>query len=119
VAAVIRGGPSVVTVVGGSWASESETARTGFGQKDRRSYCIDGGGGRSITWAWVAYSVMGRVVFRVRPVSDPRRIKVKPGWARAGRSDGLPAGFGIVLDDVIRGGWGIAVVLVAPAVGVA
>jgi phosphatidylglycerophosphatase A len=111
-----RGGPGVVllgaaliTAVG-VWSSTLVVRRTGL--KDPQIVCIDEVAGVLITLAaapngWKGL-LAGVVLFRVFD-------QFKPFPAR--RAEGLPEGWGVMMDDVAAGIWGAAILLLARQLG--
>jgi phosphatidylglycerophosphatase A len=98
-----------VTLVG-LWASGLVEKR--LGTKDPQIVCIDEVAGVLVTWlaappTWAGLAV-GFVVFRILD-------QWKPWPAR--HAEKLAGGPGVMLDDVVAGAWGAAVVLGLRALG--
>jgi phosphatidylglycerophosphatase A len=113
---LVRGGPiavaigaAVVTLVG-VWAATEVVRKTGL--KDPQIVCIDEVAGVLITlvaapfhWKGIVAAV---VLFRIFD-------QWKPWPARS--AEKLREGWGVVMDDVFAGLWGVAVLLLARAFG--
>jgi phosphatidylglycerophosphatase A len=106
---LVAAGAAVVTLVG-VWAATQVVRHTGI--KDPQIVCIDEAAGVLITLAAAPYTWQGVlasvVLFRVFD-------QLKPWPAR--QAEQLPEGWGVVLDDVLAGLWGVAVVLALRALG--
>ena len=109
-------GPLAVTVAAvvvglvGVWAANQVVRKTGL--KDPQIVCIDEVAGVLITLAaapsrWQGI-LAGVVLFRIFDQWKPWPAR----WA-----EGLPEGWGVVMDDVFAGLWGAAVLLVARSLG--
>jgi phosphatidylglycerophosphatase A len=102
-------GALVVTLVG-VWAATQVVRRTGL--DDPQIVCIDEAAGVLITLAAAPHTWQGVlaavVLFRVFD-------QFKPWPAR--RAEKLPEGWGVVMDDVFAGLWGVAVLVAARALG--
>jgi phosphatidylglycerophosphatase A len=101
---------AVVTTALGVWAS-NQVVRT-LGIKDPQIVCIDEVAGVLITLLaapanWIGL-LTGVVLFRVFD-------QWKPWPARA--AERLPEGWGVMMDDVAAGAWGVVVLLGARAAG--
>jgi len=99
----------VVTLVG-VWAATEVVRHTGL--KDPQIVCIDEVAGVLITLAaapvgWKGV-VAGVVLFRIFDQWKP--------WPARG-AERLPEGWGVVMDDVFAGLWGVVVLLVARTFG--
>jgi phosphatidylglycerophosphatase A len=113
---LVKGGPwlvaagAVVVTMVGVWAATQVVRQTGL--EDPQIVCIDEAAGVLITLAAAPYTWKGVlasvVLFRVFD-------QWKPWPAR--RAEKLPEGWGVVMDDVFAGLWGVAVVLVLRAAG--
>jgi len=103
---VLLGGAAVGVFILGVWAASQ--AESFFGRTDPRQVVIDEVAGQMITflanpaasWKWL---LAGFVLFRVFDVLKP---------FPAGRAERLPGGWGIMLDDVVAGGYGLVTLLV-------
>ncbi len=99
----------LITAVG-IWSSNQVVRRLGV--KDPQIVCIDEVAGVLITLvaapANLTGLVVGVVLFRVFD-------QFKPPPARA--AERLPEGWGVVMDDVLAGLWGVVVLVIARAVG--
>lgn len=100
----------VITVVG-IWSSSSECAR--IGTKDPQIVCIDEVAGVLIAWlgapvGWRG-TLAGFVLFRLFD-------QWKPFPARLAERR-LPAGWGVMLDDVVAGAWAAVLLLGAQRLG--
>jgi phosphatidylglycerophosphatase A len=106
---LVAAGAAVVTLVG-VWAATRVVRATGL--KDPQIVCIDEAAGVLIVLAAAPYTWKGVlaavVLFRVFD-------QFKPWPAR--RAERLPEGWGVVMDDVLAGLWGAAVVLALRAAG--
>ena len=101
----------VVTAVG-VWASGRVAERTGL--HDPQIVCIDEVAGVLVTWlgappGW-AGTIAGFVVFRLLDQWKP--------WPARAAERRLPPRWGIMLDDVLAGIWGAALLLVARRLGI-
>jgi phosphatidylglycerophosphatase A len=98
----------IVTLVG-TWAGGRVARRMGV--HDPQIVCIDEVAGVLITWlgapnTWLGL-IVGFVLFRLLD-------QFKPWPARA--AEKLPDGWGIMLDDVFAGLWGLAILLASRAI---
>jgi len=98
-----------VTAVG-IWAAGRVERRLGI--KDPQIVCVDEVAGVLVTWiaappTWRAL-IVGGLLFRLFD-------QIKPWPARA--AERLPGGLGVMLDDIVAGAWGAAVVAGAHALG--
>jgi phosphatidylglycerophosphatase A len=103
------GGPSVIAVAAtlltsvGIWAAERVARRRGG--KDPQIIVIDEVAGVFVTWIaappTLAGLLVGVVLFRIFDQTKP--------WPARLAERRLPGGWGIVLDDVFAGFWGMAV----------
>jgi phosphatidylglycerophosphatase A len=100
--AVVAGAALLLTVVG-IWAAERVARRRGG--KDPQIIVIDEVAGVFVTWVaappTLAGLLAGVVLFRLFDQTKP--------WPARLAERRLPGGWGIVLDDVFAGFWGIAV----------
>jgi len=105
----VAAGAVVVTLVG-VWSATQVVRATGL--KDPQIVCIDEAAGVLVTLMAAPYSWKGVlaavVLFRIFD-------QFKPWPAR--RAEKLAEGWGVVMDDVVAGLWGAAVVLAARALG--
>jgi len=111
-----RGGPllvavgAVVVTLVGVWAATQVVRATGL--PDPQIVCIDEAAGVLVTLAAAPFTwqgvLAGVVLFRVFD-------QFKPWPAR--RAERLREGWGVVMDDVLAGLWGAAVVLALRAAG--
>ena len=96
------GATAIALTVVGIWAADRVARATG--QKDPQIVVIDEVAGVHVTWLAASASwqsvLVGFVLFRLFD-------QLKPFPAR--RAERLPGGYGIVLDDVLAGLWGAAV----------
>jgi len=101
-AGVIAGAATVLTIVG-IWAAERVARRRGG--KDPQIIVIDEVAGVFVTWIaappTLAGLLVGVVLFRIFDQTKP--------WPARLAERRLPGGWGIVLDDVFAGLWGMAV----------
>jgi phosphatidylglycerophosphatase A len=100
----------VITAVG-LWASARVAANTGT--KDPQLVVIDEAAGVLVAWAaapptWTGF-VAGFALFRLFDILKPFPC----GWCERA----LPAGPGIMLDDICAGFWSVGVLLIARALG--
>jgi phosphatidylglycerophosphatase A len=101
---------AVVVICVGVWASHQVVRKLGV--KDPQIVCIDEVAGVLITWlaapdGWLGL-LAGFVLFRLFD-------QFKPWPARA--AEGLPEGWGVMMDDVAAGFWGAGCLLVGRALG--
>ena len=105
----VAGAAVLVTLVG-LWAASRVERR--LGSKDPQIICIDEVAGVLVTWIaappTLAALVVGFLLFRLFD-------RLKPWPARA--AERLGGGAGVMLDDVVAGGWGALVLLAARALG--
>jgi phosphatidylglycerophosphatase A len=105
----IAAGALVVTAVG-VWAATQVVRATGL--KDPQIVCIDEAAGVLITLAAAPYSWKGVlasvVLFRIFDQWKPWPARGAEKWRE---------GWGVVMDDVFAGLWGVAVVLAARGLG--
>lgn len=87
---------ALISLLGGIWASNTTENLTG--EKDPSSVVIDEVAGQWITLIAVAPDLMlygaGFVLFRIFDIFKPWPVS----WA-----EGLPGGFGVMMDDVLAG----------------
>jgi len=87
---------ALIALLGGIWASNTTEKLTG--EKDPSSIVIDEVAGQWITLIAVAPDLMlygaGFVLFRIFDIFKPWPVS----WA-----EGLPGGFGVMMDDVLAG----------------
>ena len=103
---VLLGGAAVGVFILGVWAASQ--AESFFGRTDPGQVVIDEVAGQVITflaspaasWKWL---LAGFIMFRVFDILKP---------FPAGRAERLPGGWGIMLDDVVAGGYGLVALLV-------
>jgi phosphatidylglycerophosphatase A len=101
---------ALVVIAVGVWAAGRVERRLGV--KDPQIVCVDEVAGVLVTWiaappTWRAL-IVGGLLFRLFD-------QLKPWPARA--AERLPGGLGVMLDDVVAGAWGAAVIVGARALG--
>lgn len=99
----------IVTIVG-VWAAGRVVDRTGL--HDPQIVCIDEVAGVLVTWlaappTWTGL-IVGFVLFRLLD-------QFKPWPARA--AERLPRGWGVMMDDIFAGAWGVVLMLAARKFG--
>lgn len=111
---LVKGGPVAVVLGGvlvtlvGVWAATEVVRRTGL--KDPQIVCIDEAAGvlltlaaAPVTWKGV---LAGLVLFRIFDQFKPWPARQAESWRE---------GWGVMMDDVFAGAWGVGVLLLARA----